>query len=110
LNVAALSHVYDYLCELPPFDRWSLPPSDEIKFRITKSKKKFAQYWIEGGIHHIDVSAKLVGSHIVILSTIAHELIHLHLEEVDACDEHGPNFQVLADVVCQVHGFDRLTF
>ena len=27
-----------------------------------------------------------------------------------ASDEHGPNFQAMADKVCAIHGFDRLTF
>jgi hypothetical protein len=110
LTSELLAHAYDYLTCLPPFAKFNMPPSDDIKFRVIKSKKIFARYFIEGGVHHIDVSSKMVGSHIVLLSTLAHEAIHLHLEEIGACDLHGPSFQALADKVCLIHGFDRLTF
>lgn len=110
LTPELLAHAYDYLTCLPPFVKFNMPPSDDIKFRVIKSKKIFARYFIEGGVHHIDVSNKMVGSHIVLLSTLAHEAIHLHLEEIGACDLHGPAFQGLADKVCEIHGFDRLTF
>jgi hypothetical protein len=104
-----LAAAYDYLCCAPPFRKWSLPPSDEIAFRVT-TKRLFAEYQRIGRQHYIRVSRRLVGSHTILLSTLAHEMIHLHLEEVGACDDHGPNFQLLADEVCKCNGFDRLTF
>lgn len=110
LTPELLAHAWDYICCLPPFDKMSMPPSDDIKFRVTKATKHFGQYQIRGGAHHIDISSRLVGSHIVLLSTLMHEGIHLHLQEVDACDMHGPNFKALAKVVCDLHGFDELTF
>lgn len=110
LTTEMVAHAYDYLCCCLPFSKWSLPPSDDVKFRIIRSKRIFAQYQMRGGVHHIDVSSRMVGSHMVLLSTLSHELIHLHLGEVEACDNHGPNFQMLADEVCEIHDFDRLTF
>lgn len=110
LSPDLLAHIYDYLTCLPPFDKLNMPPSDDIKFRLMKSKKIFARYFTEGGVHRIDFSSGLVGSHAVIISTMSHEMIHLHLAEIGACDEHGPAFQALADKVCKIHGFDRLTF
>lgn len=110
LSPELLAYAYDYLMCLPPFSKLNMPPSEDIKFRVIKSKKIFARYFMEGGTHHIDVSNKMVGSHMVLLSTLAHEAIHLHLAEIDACDLHGPTFQALADKVCRIHQFDRLTF
>jgi hypothetical protein len=110
LSSELLAHAWDYLMCLPPFDRLNMPPSDDIKFKVIKSRKIFARYYAVGGAHHIDVSNKLVGSHAVLLPTLAHESIHLHLAEIGACDLHGPAFQGMADKVCNIHGFDRLTF
>ena len=110
LSSELLAHAYDYLSCLPPFDKLNMPDSDEIKFRVIKSRKIFARYFSEGGVHKIDFSSKLVGSHIIILATMCHEMAHLHLAEIDACDEHGPTFSALADKICTIHGFDRLTF
>lgn len=110
LSPELLAHAYDYLCCCPPFDKLNMPPSDDIIFRVTKSNKHFAQYFIREGKHYIDVSQKYVGSHSMLLATLAHEAIHLHLEEIDACDQHGPNWRKLADEVCKIHSFDRLTF
>jgi hypothetical protein len=110
LSPDLLAHIYDYLTCLPPFDKLNMPPSDDIKFRVMKSKRIFARYIMDGGTHRIDFSSGLVGSHAVIISTMSHEMIHLHLAEIDACDQHGPAFQELAEKVCTIHGFDRLTF
>lgn len=110
LNAEMVAHIYDYLNCLPPFDKWNLPPSDDIKFKIIKTKKIFGRYYKVGDMHHIEISKGSVGSHAILISTVSHEMIHLHLNELDACDEHGPAFQELADLVCKIHGFDRLTF
>lgn len=110
ITAEMVEHIYSYLSCCPPFDEFSMPHVEDVKFKILKSRKVFAQYRFEGGKHYIDVSSKLVGSHMMLLSSVAHEMLHMHLNEVGACDEHGPNFQAFADVVCEVHGFDRLTF
>lgn len=110
ITVEMVEHIYSYLSCCPPFDKFSMPPAEDVKFKIIKTRRLFARYYAVGDKHHIEVSCKLVGSHMVLLTSVAHELIHLHLNEVDACDEHGPNFQMIADEVCAIHGFDRLTF
>jgi len=93
LTPELLAHAYDYLSCLPPFSKLNMPPSDDIKFRVIKSKKIFARYFIEGGVHHIDVSNNMVGSHIVLLSTLAHESIHLHLERLELAICMGRRFR-----------------
>ena len=109
LTPEMLAAAYEYLCECPPFNKWSLPLSEEITFKVM-ARRLFAEYQRMGGKHYIRVSKKMVGSHTILLSTLAHEIIHLQLEELGACDDHGPNFQRLADEVCRIHAFDRLTF
>jgi hypothetical protein len=110
LSAELLAHAWDYLMCLPPFDRLNMPPSDDVRLRVTKSSKYFGQYYTVASSHRIDISSKLVRTHIVLLATLAHEAIHLHLNEVGGCDDHGPNFMSFADEVCLLQGFDRLTF
>jgi hypothetical protein len=47
--------------EFPPFDRWNLPPSEDIKFSIIKKADRYAHYQMVNGVHHIAVSTKLSG-------------------------------------------------
>jgi len=112
LTVATLAHAYDYLCEFPPFNRWDLPPSEDVKFSIIKKADRYAHYQMINGVHHIAVSTKFVGRHESLLSTLSHEMIHLHCRaaNIRMRDPHGKAFQKLADRVCRVHEFDRLTF
>jgi hypothetical protein len=51
LTVATLAHAYDYLCEFPPFDKWNLPPSEEVKFSIIKKADRYAHYQFVNGVH-----------------------------------------------------------
>lgn len=112
LNVEMLAHAYDYLCCTPPFSKWNLPPSEEVKFGVIKSKDRQAHYYVTDGIHHIDLSSRYIGQHATIIATMAHELVHLHMHQ--ACmttrNEHNAAFHKLADRVCKIHGFDRLDF
>lgn len=107
----ALAAAYDYLSELPPFNGWALPPSDEITFSVYKRSDRFAHYRRKDDRHYIAVSNKLVGTHQMLLSTLSHEIIHLHLTEMETRgDPHGPKFTSLAEDVCLLHGFDFLNF
>lgn len=114
LTPALLARAYDYLCATEPFVKWKLPPSDVIKFSVYKRKDRFAHYECKGeGLHYIKVSSVLVGSHASLLSTMAHEMLHLHMNFAACLDlrsPHGEAFNKLADKVCKVHGFDRKLF
>jgi hypothetical protein len=113
LNAEMLAHAYDYLSATPPFKRWNLPASDELRFGIIRSRKKCAHYFWDGRRHVIEFSSKNVGSHHMILSTMAHEMIHLHMELTGILKNENPHdaaFQKFADRICKVHLFDRLSF
>jgi hypothetical protein len=112
LNVEMLAHAYEYLCCQKPFSTWNLPPSEDVKFLVIRSADRYAHYQMVDGVHHIAVSTKFVGRHDVLIATIAHELIHLHMRatRMPSRNPHGKAFQKLADEVCKVHDFDRLTF
>ncbi len=111
LTKETLACGYDYLCSTPPFNRWKMPPSSEIKFSVVKHKDRMADYQMVGGVHHIRVSSRWIGTrHEQTLSTIAHEMVHLKMEKDGMRASHGQKFQRLADRICKIHEFDRKTF
>lgn len=113
LNEEMLAAAYEYLSASKPFDKWNLPHSEEVKFRVFKRKDRYADYRYRNGRHHINISSVLVGSHMTLLATMAHEILHLHLNATGCIDmraPHGVGFNKLADQVCRVHAFDRLIF
>lgn len=111
LTVSALAAAYDYLCEFEPFSKWNMPPSEDVKFNIIRADH-YAHYQMVDGVHHISISAKLVGRHESLMSTLSHEMAHLHIRaaNIPMRTPHGKAFQKLADEICKIHEFDRLAF
>lgn len=112
LSAEMLAHAYDYLACQPPFNKWNLPPSEDIKFAVIKKKDRYAHYQMIGGVHHIAFSSRYVGRHEILIATMAHELIHLHVEAscISTASPHGAAFNKFADRICKIHEFDRLIF
>lgn len=112
LTPEALAAAYDYLCEFPPFSKWNMPHSEDVKFLVIRQADRYAHYQMVDGVHNIAVSVKWVGRHDSLLSTLCHEMIHLHTRatKMRMRNAHGRAFQGLADQVCAIHGFDRLLF
>lgn len=116
LTPEVLAAAYDYLAACEPFVRWNLPDSDDVKFKVTRSKKEYARYQWDGGRHVISVSAAAVGHTSTLLMYLSHEILHMHLEitgmESRTGDEntHNMPFRRLAAQVCRVHGFDLKAF
>lgn len=111
------SHVraaYEFLCELPPFDRWNLPDSDDLKFRIGKDRHTEAWHTATGRRprrHHLIVVSELcVGHTMTLLMAVGHEMVHLHHDIIGIPPTHGAAFQRDAKVICKYHGWDVKTF
>lgn len=109
---------YDFLCETPPFKKWSMPPGDEVAFHVGAFVDKFGEYSRNGkkypvGTHHITISMKCVGHTGTLLRTMAHEMIHLW-QAVKKSEtrhaEHNAEFRRLSLYVCKFHGFDPREF
>src|ERR1700691_5031084 len=81
LTPEMLACAYDYLCCQKPFSKWNLPPSEDVKFSVIKKKDRYAHHQMIGGVHHIVFSSTYVGRHELLIATMAHELIHLHMEQ-----------------------------
>lgn len=98
------------LLAFPPFDKWKMPPSKDIRFRVFRSKAKYGDY--SGPPHTMRVSAANIGQLGSLEQVIAHEMIHLHLREKGrkGWDAHGAEFQRLARTVCRIYGWDVAHF
>lgn len=98
-----LAGAYAFLRGTPPFTRWKLPPAHDVKFKVTKSLTDAG--YCAG--NEIGLSAKCSAHSHSMLATMAHEMIHLHLDRKGVKSHHGPDFQRCAKRVCDVHGFDQ---
>ena len=112
LTAEMLAFAYDYLACQKPFSSWNLPPSEDVKFLVIRKADRYAHYQMVDGVHNIAVSAKFVGRHETLLSTMAHEMTHLHCTAagIKMRNPHGKAFQALADEVCRHMEFDRRIF
>lgn len=103
-----LAAVYEMLRSWPPFSRWKLPHSSEVKFHVIRSKTDFGRWWIDGDRHHVEISEKLHGAMLGLVMTMAHEMIHMRqrIARTETRAEHNAEFHRLAKRVCAIHGFD----
>jgi len=103
---------YDLLCETPPFNRWNLPDGHDVAFHIVRSRQHYGRHWLDGK-HHMELSAGLIGTLDVLLSTVGHEMIHIHEARsgtAKAGVDHGAAFRKWAAQVCKSHLWDLKNF
>lgn len=107
-----LAGLYDVLRLTKPFKGWSLPPSDEVGFHVSEVETPQGEWWIENGQHQLKVSAKKHHTLYSAMTTLAHEMVHVHEHQVGARLDvhHGWTFKKFAKSVCRWHGFDMGQF
>lgn len=115
LTKEMLAAAYDFLAATPPFRDWSLPDSEEVRFKVGRFRSHCAHYQWDGKQHTITASANAIGHTDTLIRKLAHELIHLHLEELGmdsrgTANTHSGAFRRLAAEVCKIHGFDLKIF
>lgn len=113
LTQETLRQAYEYLASTPPFDRWNLPASEDVRFKATRSNTDSGGYQKIGGKHVIDVSGNIVGHTVTLMEVMAHEMVHLHQGHAGGfkCSaNHDAAFHKYAAQVSKVHGFDPKRF
>lgn len=111
LTPAILAASYEFLRKTPPFDQWKLPPSHSIKFVVTKSLTVQGDHDIlPSKKHRVRISGALISHTENLISTMAHEMIHVHLDRRGVKSAHGAEFKSHAKRICSVHGFDPKLF
>jgi hypothetical protein len=107
---------YEYLRLTAPFNKWKLPPSDEVGFFITNHKDRFGHFYdgSDAGKSkwpHIAVSRYHTKDTPTLLAVIAHEMCHMRLSQYSKTwEDHGMKFKQLAKTVCRNHGFSLSEF
>ena len=121
LTTDMLAAAYDLLRATPPFDGWNLPDSDEVRFKVLRTSANFGDCSQDDKGWVIRLSDKLHPRLTGAITTMAHEMIHIHLDET-ACQSrharlrsdsatHGPGFRACAvKVLKQFPEFDPATF
>ena len=104
-----LAGVYEMLRAFPPFNRWKLPPAEEVGFHVSKTTQWHAAWWIDGATHHVEASQKKHYHLSSLNASMAHEMIHMR-QRIAKTEtkgaEHNAEFLVLSKRVCKVFGFD----
>lgn len=108
IDKEVLRSTYDLLKRTRPFNKWGLPPSCDVIFRVLRTKERRGDYYRDQkGRHVIRVSAGTCHTLQAVILTVAHEMCHVK-DETRA--DHGWRFNQLADRVCRWHNFDRGLF
>ena len=102
---------YAYLSETPPFHDWHLPDADDMKFIISGAGKTYGRCHypptrMGGRMYVIEISQSYHKHSVTLLNTVAHEMIHVHMNITGMGRNHGKVFKLLAKEVCDAHGFD----
>lgn len=108
LTQEVLRTTYDLLRLTRPFNKWKLPPSCDVIFKVLNTENMEGDFYRDSkGRPVIRVStAKHHTLHAVIM-TVAHEMCHMK-DHTKA--HHGWRFRQLASMVCRDHTFDRGQF
>lgn len=109
-----LEDAYNYLKGTAPFNKWGLPDSDSIGFKVTKQVDRYGHFndgKPQGHWPHLAISIANTKDTGTLFPVLAHELCHMRLGLLGKdCADHGRLFKQLAKRVCAAHGFDLETF
>ena len=116
LTPESLEAAYEFLRATLPFRRMKLPHADEVQFRVMVTRDCFGHFRGRSktteDFNEIGVSQHMVKSTDVLISTMAHEMIHLYQHETgsDSRTDHNAQFRRIAARVCRIHGFEPEDF
>lgn len=115
LSPSILRLAYDLLCATEPFSRWNLPDGEDVTFQVLRTRNVSAQIYTDGTKRPIISISGGTNGHInTVLSSLAHEMVHLHEHRCKirfrGADHHGAAFRKWAAQVCEAHGYDLKLF
>lgn len=107
---------YEYLLMCPPFTRLHMPDAEEVSFFVIHAPRihgDCGKYKYRKEIF-IRLSTSMIGRTHNLIETMGHEMIHgfqeYNPETKIGKAEHDPCWHMLADELCDFHGFDRKLF
>ena len=106
-----MAHCYDMvIAASPTLQGWNLPPSEDVKFKVTKHKMRYGHHEVISGVHHIAMSKINVTSFQTLISTMVHEQVHIHQDQTGLPRSDDKAFEKFADRLCSELGLDRGAF
>lgn len=112
LSSSILRNFYSslYLCD--PFIKWNLPLPEEIRFKVVDDMDTLGTYLHDPSDdeyqHTITISRARCAFLSTVLSTLAHEMIHLSRYRTDKWNYHDKMFRARATKVGKELGLDHL--
>jgi hypothetical protein len=103
--------VYDMLRTMPPFNTAKLPESDAIEWRCTHRQDIHGEF-VEYDPHIITISTAKTGPLSTLISTVAHEMVHLWqtIDNTRNKAQHNADWYCKARKVCKSLGLDPKAF
>ena len=108
-----LKNLYASLYCCYPYTKWKMPLPEEINFVVTADPETMGTYLYDTGEdyeHTITVSSARCGQLYTVLTTLAHECVHMsfHKQKGDKWALHGTAFRTRCKMVGHELGFDPL--
>jgi hypothetical protein len=103
-----LEAMYILLCQMKPFNGWSLPNTAEINFVINSEDDCYGSYVYDDDVHIITISKAKCAHFETILKTLAHEIVHMKRFKTKDWDKHDAVFRRYAKQIADEFGFDPL--
>jgi hypothetical protein len=113
-----LESIYCLICQLPPINKWKMPPIAEIDFKVSDKvfhdgEECFATYTFdsEKDVHEILVSCEMNPTFELILTSLLHECIHMRrFKKSEDWHLHDAVFKKYAKEICEEYGITRIDF
>ena len=116
LTPQRLAYIYDCLRGFYPFNKWKLPPSDEVEFRLAARKDvqgEFDRAHYKPLDKHCIMVSYLKHHHFdSVVKTVAHEMVHQSqdISGTSTTSQHNEDFKKRAHLVCKSMGWDEGQF
>ena len=96
---------------MKPFDRWSMPLPEQIKWVVDRDESIMGSYLYDDGEkyeHVITISEARCGHLSTIIRVLCHEAIHMSRHKTSRWTHHDKEFRKRAMSISKELGFDPL--
>jgi predicted SprT family Zn-dependent metalloprotease len=101
-----LAHLYDMACKLPPFNKFKMPSSKKVTFRVIKNPEIYGCF--DEVEMEIQISSHACGHFTTIFQTLLHEMTHLalYIKKDPKFDLHEESFLKIKHIYSEVYNLD----
>ena len=111
-----LESIYCLICQLPPVNKWKMPNTAEIDFKVADKvfhdgEECYATYSFDSDMHEILISRNMNTTFEMILTSLLHECIHMRRSnKSEDWHLHDSTFKKYAKIICKEYGLNRIGF